>query len=139
MRRVAIAALAAAGALLMAQSGGTYHISHRYALGGDGSWDYVVPDPASHRVYIARQTRVVVIDADKGTLLGEVTGIDGAHGTAIAAGTGHGFATEGNGKSVVMFDLTNFKALGKIPAAEDADAILYDAPSGRVFRSEEHT
>jgi DNA-binding beta-propeller fold protein YncE len=75
----------------------------------------------------------MVVDADKGTLLGEVTGIDGAHGTAIAAGTGHGFATEGNGKSVVMFDLTNFKALGKIPAAEDADAILYDAPSGRVF------
>jgi hypothetical protein len=32
-----------------------------------------------------------------------------------------------------MFDLKTFKALGRIPAAEDADAILFDAPSNRVF------
>jgi DNA-binding beta-propeller fold protein YncE len=32
-----------------------------------------------------------------------------------------------------MFDLKTFKTLGRIPAAEDADAILYDAPSNRVF------
>jgi DNA-binding beta-propeller fold protein YncE len=32
-----------------------------------------------------------------------------------------------------MFDLKTFKVLGKIPAAEDADAILYDRPSNRVF------
>ena len=75
----------------------------------------------------------MVVDEDTGTLLGEVTGINGAHGTAIATGTGHGFATSGNDQSVVMFDLKTFKALGRIPAAEDADAIIYDAPSNRVF------
>jgi DNA-binding beta-propeller fold protein YncE len=32
-----------------------------------------------------------------------------------------------------MFDLKTFKALGRIPAAEDADAIVYDPPSNRVF------
>jgi DNA-binding beta-propeller fold protein YncE len=110
-----------------------YHISHTYELGGEGSWDYVVPDPPSHRVYIARQTRLMVVDADKGTLLGEVAGINGAHGTAIASSTGHGFATEGQGKSVAMFDLKTFRVLGRIPAAEDADAIVYDPPSNRVF------
>jgi DNA-binding beta-propeller fold protein YncE len=75
----------------------------------------------------------MVVDQDTGKLLGEVTGINGAHGTAIAEGTGHGFATSGNDQSVVIFDLKTFKALGKIPAAEDADAILFDAPSNRVF------
>ena len=110
-----------------------YHITHTYALGGDGSWDYVVPDPPNHRVFIARQTRLMVVDMNTGALLGEVTGINGAHGTAIAAATGHGFATSGNDKAVVMFDLKTFKALSTIPAAEDADAILYDAPSNRVF------
>ena len=97
------------------------------------SWDYVVPDPPNHRVFVARQNRVMVIDEDKGTLLGEVTGIDGAHGTAIAEGTGHGFATSGNDQSVVMFDLQTYKPLGRIPAAEDADAIVYDPASKRVF------
>ena len=46
---------------------------------------------------------------------------------------GRGFATSGDDASVVMFDLKNLKVLGRIPAAEDADAILYDAHSHRVF------
>ena len=32
-----------------------------------------------------------------------------------------------------MFDLGTFKTIGRIPAAEDADAIIYDGPSNRVF------
>jgi DNA-binding beta-propeller fold protein YncE len=119
-------------ALLSAQVG-AYRITATYPLGGDGSWDYVVPDPPNHRLFIARQDRVMVIDENSGKLLGEVTGIKGAHGTAIAASSGHGFATSGNDQSVVMFDLNTFKTLGRIPAAEDADAILYDAVSNRVF------
>ena len=120
-------------AVLLAQAASTYRVTHEYVLGGDGSWDYVVPDPPSHRVYIARQTRVMVVDGDSGKLIGEVADIQGAHGTAVAEGTGHGFATASDDKSVVMFDLKTLKVLGRIPAAEDADAILFDAPSNRVF------
>jgi DNA-binding beta-propeller fold protein YncE len=119
--------------LLPAQSPPAYRVTHTYTLGGDGSWDYIVPDPPHHRLFIARQNRVMVVDEDNGTLLGEVTGIQGAHGTAVAESTGHGFATSGNDQSVVMFDLNTFKVLGRIPAAEDADAILYDSASNRVF------
>jgi outer membrane protein assembly factor BamB len=118
---------------LLAQSAPAYRITHTYPLGGDGGWDYIVPDPPNHRLFIGRQNRVMVVDEDKGTLLGEVTGIQGAHGTAIAAATGHGFATSGNDQSVVMFDVKTFKVLGRIPAAEDADAIIYDGASNRVF------
>jgi DNA-binding beta-propeller fold protein YncE len=118
---------------LLAQPSPSYRVTHTYALGGDGSWDYIVPDPPSHRLYIARQNRVMVVDEDSGKLLGEVSGIQGAHGTAIAENTGHGFATSGNDQSVVMFDLKTFKVLGRIPAAEDADAILFDGASNRVF------
>src|SRR5579863_7443001 len=133
MRYTALALTLATVTSLFGQSSPGYRVTHTYALGGEGSWDYVVPDPPSHRVFIARQNRVMVVDEDNGTLLGEVTGIQGAHGTAIAAGTGHGFATSGNDQSVVMFDLKTYKVLGRIPAAEDADAIVYDAPSNRIF------
>ena len=34
---------------------------------------------------------------------------------------------------VVMFDSKTLNTLSRIPAAEDADAIVYDAPSNRVF------
>lgn len=132
MRRVPIL-IALATVALVAQSPSSYRVTNTYLLGGDGSWDYVVPDPANHRVFIARQNRVMVVDENSGKLLGEVTGINGAHGTAVAESTGHGFATSGNDQSVVMFDLKTYEALGRIPAAEDADAIVYDKPSNRVF------
>ena len=122
-----------AATTLFAQSTAPYHITHTYTLGGEGGWDYVVPDPPNHRVFIARQNRVMVVDEDTGKLLGEVSGIKGAHGTAVAESTGHGFATSGNDQSVVMFDLKTFKELSRIPAAEDADAIVYDSASKRVF------
>ena len=133
MRHTALALTLAAAASLLAQTSPVYRVTHTYTLGGDGSWDYVVPDPPNHRLFIARQTRVMVVDEDTGKLLGEVTGIKGAHGTAVAAAAGHGFATSGNDQSVVMFDLKSFQVLGRIPAAEDADAIVFDSASNRVF------
>src|SRR5713101_2395460 len=133
MRHIALALTLTAVTPLLAQSSSSYRVTHTYTLGGDGAWDYIVPDPPNHRLFIARQNRVMVVDENTGTLLGEVTGIQGAHGTAVAEATGHGFATSGIDQSVVMFDLKTFKVLGRIPAAEDADAILYDNASNRVF------
>jgi DNA-binding beta-propeller fold protein YncE len=119
--------------VIQAQPSPSYRVTRTHQLGGDGRWDYIVPDPPNHRLFIARENRVMVVDEEHGTLLGEVTGIQGAHGTALADSTGHGFATSGNDQSVVMFDLKTFKVLGRIPAAEDADAIIYDSVSNRVF------
>src|SRR6202140_1755115 len=133
MRNSALVLALATVTSLLAQSSLSYRITQTFTLGGDGRWDYIVPDPANHRLFIARENRVMVVDEDHGTLLGEVTGIQGAHGTAGAPATGHGFATAGNDQSVMMFDLKTFKVLGRIPAAEDADAIIYDSPSNRVF------
>jgi hypothetical protein len=133
MRNFVLVVALASVAPLLAQSSSSYRITHTYTLGGDGSWDYIVPDPPNHRLFIGRQNRVMVVDEDTGRLLGEVTGIQGAHGTAVANATGHGFATSGNDRMVVMFDLKTFAVLGRIPAAEDADAIIYDSVSNRVF------
>jgi DNA-binding beta-propeller fold protein YncE len=133
MRTFAVLLAIAAQAVATTQPSASYRVTHTYALGGDGGWDYIVPDPPSHRVFIGRQDRVMVVDEDTGKLVGEVTGIHGAHGTAIAPATNHGFATSGNDESVVMFDLKTLKELARIHAAEDADAILYDAVSNRVF------
>jgi DNA-binding beta-propeller fold protein YncE len=132
-RIIVVLSLCVAPPLLAQQPASLYRITHTYVLGGDGSWDYVIPDPPQHRVFIGRQNRVMVVDENDGKRLGEVTGIDGAHGVALVDRAGHGFATSGNDKSVVMFDLKTFKPLGRIPAAEDADAIIYDPASNRVF------
>jgi hypothetical protein len=77
--RSLILVVAMAGTIAAGAQG--YQVTQTYELGGAGSWDYVVPDPPSHRVYVARQTRVMVIDADSGKLIGEVADVHGAHGT----------------------------------------------------------
>jgi DNA-binding beta-propeller fold protein YncE len=117
---------------LFAQGSG-YHITQTWMLGGQGKWDYVVTDPEQHRVFVGRENRIMVVDENDGKLLGEVTGINGAHGTALAKSSGHGFATSGNDGSVLMFDLKTFAVLGHTPAAKDADAIVYDPASNLVF------
>ena len=86
--RLALAIVIGSSVALLAQSGVSNHVTHTYALGGDGGWDYIVPSHDEHRVYIGRTNRVMVVDENDGRLLGEVTGIKGAHGTAIARSHG---------------------------------------------------
>ena len=110
-----------------------YHVARDITLGGDGRWDYVTVDTARHRLFIARQTRVMVVDPDSGKLLGEVPGLNGAHGVALVYATGHGFATSGHDSTVTMFDLATLHVLRRTVAADDADAVLYDPASKRIF------
>jgi len=130
MRRTILLLSLVAAPTLSAQ---TYTITHTYNLGGDGGWDYVIPDAPNHRLFIARQTRVMVVDMNDGRLIGEISGIKGAHGTAIVSDIGRGFATSGNDSSILMFDAKSLKPLLKIHAAEDADAIIYDPASKHIF------
>jgi DNA-binding beta-propeller fold protein YncE len=120
---------------LLAQTGAapSYHVIRSLALGGSGRWDYITLDSAEHRLFIARQTRVMVVDPESGKLLGEIPGLDGAHGVALDYATGHGFATSGRDGSVTMFDLGSLRVLRRTPAGAGADAVLYDPASKRVF------
>jgi DNA-binding beta-propeller fold protein YncE len=131
MATMAIALLAVSASAQRSHAG--YHVLHRYQLGGDGGWDYVTLDTVGHRLFIARQNHVMVVDPDHGNVLGEITGLGGAHGVAFVYETGHGFITSGRDSTVTMFDLKTLKVLGKTIAAPDADAILYDPASKRVF------
>ncbi len=111
----------------------SYHVANTYTLGGDGGWDYLALDTVGHRLFIARQNRVMVVDPDNGKLLAEIQGLNRAHGVAFAYEAGHGFATSGGDSSVLMFDLKTLHVLDHTTAAPDADAILYDPATKRVF------
>jgi len=116
-----------------AAAAGPLQVLKTFTLGGEGGWDLLTVDPEARRVYVSRATRVMVIDADKGTLLGEVADVSGAHAVAVVPELNLGFATAGKDKAVVAFDLKTFKAVKKIPAGPKADAILYDPASKKVF------
>jgi len=93
--RTLVSILAIIALTLSAGAQGPYRITHTYTLGGEGGWDYVIPDPPLHRVFIARENRFMVIDENNGKLLGELCGFQRAHGVVLVESAHHGFATSG--------------------------------------------
>jgi len=119
-----------ASAALQSQS---YHVTHTYTLGGDGGWDYLSLDTVGHRLFVARQDRVMVLDPASGKVLAEIPGLNRAHGIAFDYADGKGFATSGGDSSVVIFDLKTLQVTGRTIAAPDADAVLFDPLTKRIF------
>src|SRR5580658_7195809 len=118
----------------MAQPAPSYTVTKTVPLGAPDRWDYVVFDPASHRVYVAHADKVAVVDGRDGKLIGEIDGISGGtHGFGISAATGQGFTDDGHAGTAVAFDLKTLKVKTSIPAAADADAIAFDGATGHVF------
>jgi DNA-binding beta-propeller fold protein YncE len=111
-----------------------YHLLNRYKLGGEGGWDYVTFDSTGNRLFIARATRVMVVDPDTGKLITEIPDTKGVHGVAIADDLGKGFISDGGDNTVTVFDLKTLKVMGaKIAVGNGPDAILYDTASHHVF------
>jgi len=144
MKRSNFARLAAgAGFLLLAasvfsfQPRGGYHLLRKVALGaaeGGGEYfDYINFDAAARRVYLSHGTEFKVLDGDSDAVVGTVTGLKRDHGVAIVAELGRGFISDGDAGQVVIFDLKTFKTAGQIKADQDADSILYDPASKRIF------
>lgn len=111
----------------------SYKIVKEVPLGAPDRWDFLTFDAATNRVYIAHATEITVVDATSGDVVGRIPGFDTSHGLAIVPSLGRGYADSGNTKSVIVFDLKTLKPITTLTAGEDADAMTYDAATGRIF------
>jgi len=125
--------------LAMAQTAGAADALGRYEkvrkieVGGEGGWDFLTVDPGAHRLYVARATRVMVVDLDKDAVVGEIPDTPGVHGIALVPDLGRGFTSNGRDASVTVFDTKTLKTLGKITVGEKPDIIHFDPGTKRVF------
>jgi DNA-binding beta-propeller fold protein YncE len=115
------------------QSGPGYKVVNTWKLGGDGGWDYLTVDSEGRRLFIARSTRVMVLDVDSGKLLSEIPDTPGVHGVALTPEFGRGFISDGGENMVTIFDLKTLKVLNKVKVGTRPDAIVYDSFTKRVF------
>lgn len=122
------------------QAGSGWRIMDRHALGGEGGWDYLAIDQATQHLYVSRSDRVIVLDATrmpsmaKSSVIGEIDGLSGVHGIALADDLRKGFISNGRANTVTVFDPATLQVEQTIDVgAEDPDAILYDPYSKRVF------
>lgn len=117
----------------IAHAAPAYQASGEIAIGGDGGWDYLSVDASGRRLYLAQATRVVVVDIDKNTVLGEVANTPGVHGFAVASDLGRGFSSNGKESTVSIVDLTSLKTIMKVPTGENPDAIVYEPATHEVY------
>jgi DNA-binding beta-propeller fold protein YncE len=103
-----------------------HRLVDRWALGGEGGWDYPTVDSAAHRLYLSRATRVAVIDTRTGKAVGEVPDTPGVHGIAVAADFHRGYASAGKADAVRVFDLDTLRPIDSIAVGAHPDAIVYD-------------
>jgi DNA-binding beta-propeller fold protein YncE len=109
-----------------------YEITKVVPLGTPDRWDYLTYDETSHRVYIAHESSIAVVDGRSGKALGQIA-IPGANGIAVIPSLGKGYAGSRSNKTVVVFDLATLKTVKELPADDDTDGVVYDPASRRVF------
>jgi len=133
--------LCAAYSLAGSPAGG-YHLLKKVTYGaapGIGAtreyFDYVIPDAAARRMYFTHGTEVDVVNADTGDKVGTVTAADWkrVHGVALVPALNRGFITDGDAGNIIMFDLKTLKVTKTVKGEDDADWILYDTASKRIF------
>jgi DNA-binding beta-propeller fold protein YncE len=111
-----------------------WQVVETFPIGGLGGWDYLTVDSQTHRLYVPRTTHTMVIDAESGDVIADISGQKNAHGVALAPAAGRGFISDGGGDgAIVVFDLKTNAVLGSLAALPDADGIIFDSASGRVL------
>jgi YVTN family beta-propeller protein len=110
-----------------------YKVLKEHKLGGAGRWDYLTLDSVNRRLYISRETHVMVIDPDTGKKIGEIADTAGVHGIAVARDLERGFTSNGRANSCTVFDLKTLKPLETVKTGENPDAIVFDPFTKRVF------
>ena len=101
-------------------------------------FDYVTVDSARRRVYAAHNgsSAVLIVDADAGTVLGQVK-VGPLHGIAVNPADGHVFTADGFAGTVSEVDPVAMKVLRSVDLGATLDAMIFDAARSRIFVDED--
>jgi DNA-binding beta-propeller fold protein YncE len=110
-----------------------YDQVRKIKIGGEGGWDFLEVDAANRKLYVARGTRVVVVDLETEKVVGEIPDTPGVHGVAFVPDLNRGFTSNGGDSTVTVFDLKSLKTLGKVKANGRPDIICFEPVSRRVL------
>lgn len=109
-----------------------YHVTNKIKIGGSATWDRQALDESGRRLYIANDSRVLVVDIDAGKVAGEIPG-SAVRGVAVAPELGRGFFTNAQSNELTIFDLKTLKPLGKVETGAEPGPVVFEPKTGRVF------
>ncbi len=131
LRRAAVAAAVLTLAATCAAQ--NYHIADHWKVGGQGGWDYLLSDDAAHRLYIAHNSRVEVVDTTSGKSIGAITGLKRTHGVALNPDGKTGYIGDGGGNAIVVFNRADFSVQATVAAGTGPDAIAFEPATKTVW------
>ena len=117
----------------VAQTANQYQFLKDIPVGGEGGWDYLTVDSKGRRLYVSHATKVVVIDLDKETVVGEITNTPGVHGLAVAPELGRGFTSNGGENKSSIVDLKTLQTLSRVETGQNPDGMLYEPSRQEVY------
>ena len=102
-------------------------------IGGEGGWDILTIDAAASRLYLSHTTKVVVVDLNKNTVVGEIADTPGVHAFVAVPELQRGFSSNGKESKSSVVDLKTLKTVLKIETGPSPDAIAYEPGRGEVY------
>ena len=102
-----------------------YQLLREIPVPGNEGWDYLSIDAATWRPYLTHGSKIVVMNLDAETSVGEIGDTPGIHGFAIAPELGRGFSSNGKEAKASIVNLNSLATLSKVDTGENPDAIAY--------------
>jgi YVTN family beta-propeller protein len=136
MRWKILLGMVACGAALQNAAGtneALYRFIREISIGGEGGWDILTIDSPARRLYLSHATKVVVVDLEKNSVAGEITGTPGVHGFVAVPEFGRGFSTNGKEDKASAVDLKTLKTISKVDTGENPDALVYETQRHEVY------
>ncbi|HXH60506.1 MAG TPA: hypothetical protein VNI20_04040 [Fimbriimonadaceae bacterium] len=110
-----------------------FEVLDKIVIGGDGGWDCLEYDAASHRLFVSRSTHVMVVDVRSKKVVGDIPGTNGVHDIALVPSLNKGYTSDGRDNSVGVFDLKTLKVTKQIAVGTNPDVMCMDEGFGRLF------
>jgi YVTN family beta-propeller protein len=110
-----------------------YKFLNEIPIGGEGGWDILTIDSAASRLYLSHATKVVVVDLNKNTVVGEIADTPGVHAFIPVPELQRGFSSNGKESKSSVVDLKTLSTTSKIDTGANPDAIAYETQSGEVY------
>jgi len=113
--------------------GKPFFLKKTWVIGGEGDWDYLTLDPDAMRLFVAHGTSVQVVDANAGSVTGQINGLRDAHGIALDDSGMAGFISDGGANRVRIFDRHSLEITASAPTGPGPRAIVYEPTTKLVF------
>ena len=111
-----------------------YHLLKEIAVGGEGGWHGLAIDESAHRLYLAHENRIEVVDTEDGGVVGAITNTPGVHDICLAPQFRCGFASNTREDKMTIFNLRTLRT-SKAKTGKGPEAVLISGGDLLVFNA----